>query len=137
MTRNRLYLLLTTLLTAGYAYLTIALLFQDGYSGQQVNACPVKAVTGIPCPSCGSTRSVISILHSNFTDALLLNPLGYIIAVVMLVLPLWLIFDVLLDKATLHKAYKLFEAALWKKPITIILIILIIANWIWNITKGL
>ena len=129
-------MLLAILLAAGYAYLYAALVF-DEHSGHTINTCVIKNVTGYPCPSCGSTRSVISILNGNFTEGLLLNPLGYVIATVMLVLPIWLIFDMALGKATLHKAYKKSEAALRKKPVAIILIIIIIANWIWNITKGL
>jgi hypothetical protein len=136
MKKNKLYLLLAVLLAAGYAYL-FATLVSDGHSGHGINTCVIKNTTSYPCPSCGSTRSVISIINGKFSDALLLNPLGYIITLVMLVLPLWLLFDIILSKATLHKSYTVFETTLRKKQVAIPLIILIIANWIWNITKGL
>ena len=33
-------------------------------------------VTGLPCPSCGMTRSVVALTHLDFHDAMLLNPLA-------------------------------------------------------------
>lgn len=136
MTKNKLYLLLIVLLAAGYAYLSLAFIWQHEQN-HDVVACPVKALTGIPCPSCGSTRSVMAIINGNFTEGLLLNPLGYIVATVMLILPIWLIFDMALGKATLLKAYRELETTLRKKWVAVPLILLVLANWIWNITKGL
>ena len=39
--------------------------------------CMFRNITGLPCPFCGTTRSVGNILLGNFKDALNLNPLGY------------------------------------------------------------
>ncbi|NOY23187.1 MAG: DUF2752 domain-containing protein [Acidobacteria bacterium] len=36
--------------------------------------CPFKEMTGYPCPTCGSTRMVLSLFHINFIDAFLWNP---------------------------------------------------------------
>ena len=33
-------------------------------------------LTGLPCPSCGMTRSVISLTYLRFHEAVSLNPLG-------------------------------------------------------------
>jgi hypothetical protein len=40
--------------------------------------CMFRNVTGLPCPFCGTTRSIGHILIGNFESALRLNPLGYI-----------------------------------------------------------
>lgn len=40
--------------------------------------CMFRNVTGLPCPFCGSTRSVGNILLGEFNAALYLNPLGYV-----------------------------------------------------------
>ena len=40
--------------------------------------CMFRNVTGLPCPFCGSTRSVGNILLGVFNAALYLNPLGYV-----------------------------------------------------------
>ena len=40
--------------------------------------CMFRNITGLPCPFCGTTRSIGNILIGNFESALRLNPLGYI-----------------------------------------------------------
>jgi hypothetical protein len=39
--------------------------------------CLFRNITGLPCPFCGSTRSVGHILQGEFSAALFSNPLGY------------------------------------------------------------
>lgn len=135
MNKNRLYLLLGIAITAGYDYLIWS--YNRHEEHNSITPCLFKNATGIACPSCGSTRSVLSIINGNFTDAVLINPLGFVIALLMLVLPAWLLYDLALKKDTLYTAYKKFERTLRVKWIAITLITLILANWIWNITKGL
>lgn len=134
MTKKRLYLILTLGLIAGYSWLAYNLWQQNAVNNKPV--CFFKRTTGIPCPSCGNTRSVMAIIKGNFTDAILINPIGLIIACVMLITPLWLIYDAIYKKDTLHKNYLLFEKTIRNKYIAVILIILIIINWIWNVYKG-
>ena len=135
MTRNRLYLILAAVLTVGYFYTAWSILHI--HQNHNLTFCPVKNITGIACPSCGSTRSIIEISKGNFYDAILLNPFGYIIAAGLLVLPLWLLYDILFKKDSLYKSYLKFEKTLRIKWVAIILILLTISNWGWNIYKGL
>lgn len=37
--------------------------------------CVFKGLTGIPCPTCGSTRSMVHLAHGDILTALALNPL--------------------------------------------------------------
>jgi hypothetical protein len=39
--------------------------------------CTFRAVTGLPCPGCGLTRSFISMGHGRLTDAWHYNPAGF------------------------------------------------------------
>jgi hypothetical protein len=39
--------------------------------------CPIRLATGLPCPACGTTRSIGSIAIGNFEQAWALNPLGF------------------------------------------------------------
>ena len=39
--------------------------------------CAFLAVTGLPCATCGATRSMIALLHGNFFGALRWNPLAF------------------------------------------------------------
>ena len=135
MNRIRLYLLLGTATLGGYGYLIWAYASHANYNNP--TPCLFKNITGIACPSCGSTRSLISIINGNFTDAFFINPLGYVIAIILLALPLWLLYDVILKNDTLYRNYKKFEAVLQIKWLAGILVLLILINWIWNIMKGL
>ncbi len=49
-----------------------------------VPQCPFRILTGIPCPTCGATRSLIQLAHGDITAALMMNPLvagGVLVAV--------------------------------------------------------
>src|SRR6266850_5142624 len=49
-------------------------IFEPGKSGY-FPLCPFRALTGLNCPGCGTTRSLHQLLHGNRTDAFKLNPL--------------------------------------------------------------
>jgi hypothetical protein len=38
-------------------------------------ACPFRAITSIPCPACGGTRSVVAFAHLDMARAFEMNPL--------------------------------------------------------------
>src|SRR5262245_43411759 len=44
--------------------------------GFGVPMCSFKVYTGLPCPGCGLTRSMIDVAHGDFAGALRMNPLG-------------------------------------------------------------
>ncbi|MFT4778405.1 MAG: hypothetical protein ACJAU0_002606 [Flavobacteriales bacterium] len=54
-------------------------------------ACPLKSATGLDCPGCGSQRAIHQLLHLNFKEAFLFNPL------LILSLP-YLLFAVWVDR---------------------------------------
>lgn len=135
MTRNRLYLMLTFGVLAGYGWLAWAS-WQTTHH-HDFTPCLFKNATGIACPACGSTRSALEFSQGNITDALLLNPLGIITAIIMLIAPFWLLYDMALQKDSLYLCYKKAEKTIMIKWVAITLIILILINWAWNIQKGL
>lgn len=134
MTRNRLYLFLFLALLAGYAYLGIS---YKNIHNPAYTPCLFKNATGIACPSCGATRSVLLLAHGSIQSAILLNPFGILIALIMLIVPFLLCYDVFFKKNILYNSYKKTEAILKFKWVAIPLIALAIANWGWNIYKGL
>jgi hypothetical protein len=133
--RRNLYFLLITACLTGYVWLYFNIGRQPEINSADV--CMIKHATGIPCPSCGSTRSIISLVQGNFIQSILINPMGLIILLIMLLAPIWILFDLVIRKDTLFKAYNQIESILKKREIAIPLIVLVIINWIWNITKGL
>lgn len=134
--RNKLYILLFFACLLGYVWVYFSVAEQL-VSNESVEVCLVKHVTGVPCPSCGATRSVASLTKGEFLAALHVNPIGYIIASIMLIAPIWITADVLFNKQTLYNFYQRMESFLRKPHYAIPLAILVIANWIWNISKGL
>ncbi|MCL3781446.1 DUF2752 domain-containing protein [Prolixibacteraceae bacterium JC049] len=133
---RKLYTILLICSMAGYFWLYISM-STNLTENKTVKVCLIKHVTKIPCPSCGSTRSVISLIKGEFINALWINPLGYIIAIIMILTPIWIVIDLLAQKKTLFGVYKKMETCLKKPQFAIPLICFIIMNWIWNITKGL
>lgn len=71
-----------------------------------VPPCPLRTLTGIPCPLCGMTRGVTAAVHGEIGKAVFLNP-GSVLAVIVTVLlfaawrtkrvhiPVWLLVTVL------------------------------------------
>ncbi len=41
-----------------------------------IPSCAFKGLTGLPCPSCGSTRSVVHLAHGDIYAAFAMNPLA-------------------------------------------------------------
>jgi hypothetical protein len=71
----------------------------------------------------------------DFIGALKFNPIGYLVAIIMLIAPIWIIADTIKGTKTLFNFYIKTETYLKRPKIAITLILLVIINWIWNITK--
>jgi hypothetical protein len=134
--RNKLYAILFIACLAGYIWLYFSIT-KNITENKSIEVCLIKHVTNIPCPSCGSTRSVISLTKGDFIVALNFNPIGYLVAIIMLIAPIWIIADTIKRTKTLFDFYLKIEAYLKRPKIAIPLILLVIINWLWNITKGL
>jgi hypothetical protein len=71
-------------------------------------------------------------------DALTLNPLGVLAAVLLVIIPGWITWDILRKKSSMLFMYKLAEQKIQtKKVLYIPMIGLTLLNWFWNITKEL
>lgn len=135
--RNRLYLLLFIACTAGYVWLAMNWLYPPAHHSKETSICLLKHFTNIPCPSCGSTRSLLTILKGNFLEGFYLNPLGFVLLVIMMATPVWVIYDWICNSQTLFSFYKKSEQFLSKKTVAFPAIILVLMNWAWNIYKGI
>jgi hypothetical protein len=109
----------------------------DITKNRSLEVCIIKRLTNIPCPSCGSTRSIISLLKGNYIEAFKLNPIGYILVIVMLILPIWIFMDIKLANNTLFRCYQKIKIYLKEPKYAFPLILFVVINWIWNIIKGL
>src|ERR1035437_1913257 len=136
MNRNKLYALLSTACAAGYIWLLITY-NQNASNDGKLGVCLFKRITGIPCPSCGSTRSVLSLVKGDVLGALFWNPFGFILMAIMIISPIWILCDIIRKKETLFQAYTNSEKFLQRKWVAITAILIVLLNWLWNIYKGI
>ncbi len=137
MNKNKLYLFLLFACFVGYSWLLFSLQHEHEIQNQEFTVCLFKKVTTVPCPSCGTTRSVMQLSHGNFLSAILINPFGIIVGLIMIIAPVWISYDFIQKKETFYTAYLKIETILRKRKVAIVLIVLVVANWIWNIKKNL
>jgi Protein of unknown function (DUF2752) len=132
--RNILYLFVTIACAAGYVWLAIQA--RPEAKSFPITTCMLKHVTNIPCPACGSTRSVLSILDGEFVAALHWNPFGILVLAIMVICPLWISFDWIFKRDSFFRFYHSAQLFLRRKQVAIPAILLVLSNWIWNIYKG-
>ena len=109
--------------------------FQQAKPGLQI--CVLKNTVGLPCPSCGTTRSVLHLVQGDLSTALLMNPFGIIVFIGLVVIPFWILYDYWNVKRTLWTYYLQFINFFSNKKFSFVVIVLVLLNWIWNIQKGL
>lgn len=132
---RRLYGFMAVFCISGYTWLYLHI--DKSWSTHVGSVCVLKRTTGIPCPSCGSTRSMLSLLHGDIVRAWLWNPFGFFILGGLLVVPFWLTHDVIRKQRTLMAAYQNMEKIVKQKMIAWPLVIIVLLNWCWNIYKGI
>ena len=92
--------------------------------------CPWHAMTGWPCPGCGSTRAMVLLLHLDLPGALAMNPLATCAAAFFvaggLAAPAWL---------ALGGQRPLLPSR--PKPALLALLVgAVLANWAWLVATG-
>ena len=123
------YLAIIISIIAGYFFLYN---YPNSIEGHTV--CAFKNMTGIPCPSCGSTRATMQLLHGKFIKSILINPFGIITNSLVIISTFWMVNDILKNKETF---FPFIKKDFVNKYVIIFAVMLTIANWIWNIQKGL
>ncbi|MEL7061032.1 MAG: DUF2752 domain-containing protein [Acidobacteriota bacterium] len=93
-------------------------------------ACPLKTSTGVPCPTCGTTRAALLLGDGRVFDALSLYPLPTL---------LWLVFTVggLIAAGAAFVGHPLPnppKRLSW--PLRVALVATVAASWIFNVATG-
>lgn len=93
--------------------------------------CTLKAVTGIPCPTCGGTRSVAYLARLDLAGAWAMNPL---VTVLVLVLVPWALADAWLW--TRGKALELSFSAPAAAVLRVLTVAVVLVNWLYLVLAG-
>jgi hypothetical protein len=96
-----------------------------------VTLCVFKGVSGLPCPTCGSTRALGRLVALDFAGALAMNPLTTIAAVV---LAAWGIADLALLPR--RQALGLEVSPRFGFALRVLALGLFLANWVYLVAAG-
>jgi hypothetical protein len=94
-------------------------------------ACAFRGLTGIPCPACGSTRSLVHLAHGDILSAALMNPC---LVLLMLAAFAWFAADaavLLLRLRTPSLRFTPFEGTMLR----ILAVLFFLANWAFLIFR--
>ena len=134
MTKKGLYMLSDVACASGYVWLAASSMHAEEGVWR---GCLFKQFLHIPCPACGSTRALIALCQGHWKESLLLNPNGVLLAVLMLLVPGWILLDIIKGKDSFFRFYLWVGRIFIRKRIFIIFLFLVLINWCWNIYKGL
>jgi len=90
-------------------------------------SCPFKALTGLPCPTCGSTRSIVHLAHGNFTAALAMNPL---ICILFTAAVIGLFYGILAKVAELP-GFGIALSDREKNAFRVAAVLILLSNWMY------
>lgn len=134
--RDKLYKIILFACLVGYIWIYLGI-FHGIYQNNNFETCFIKKITNIPCPSCGTSRSVKALLTGHFKQAFLLNPFGYLVTLILMIAPIWISIDYIRKKQSFFNFYRLMEQRSTNIFVIIIFIFLVLTNWVWNIQKHL
>ena len=137
MQKNKLYFIILIACLAGYGWLYFYAQQANQIANDNFSVCIFKSITSIPCPSCGTTRAILSLVNGNVIGSIIQNPFAIIVSFIMLICPPWIVFDLISKKESFYQFYKKTEVFLRKKKVYIPLLILVVCNWIWNLNKNI
>ena len=101
--------------------------------------CPIKRLTHLPCSACGTTRAISLLLDGRLNESIQMNPLGIITILSCSLVLVVSIRDLLLQDWLLERVYNQLIKLIYCHKIAVIVIvsILSLSNWCWNIYKGI
>ena len=98
------------------------------FSGFPTPLCPLHTLSGIPCPTCGTTRAATALLHGDFKTPFLLNPL---MAGSLMASGLYVVYAVVVVIGHLPRVRIESITLSESRMIRVLAILLIAANWLY------
>ena len=94
--------------------------------------CPLRDLTGVPCPTCGGTHAAVALAEGRWADAVAANPL---VALGLVIFALWLLVGLLATVIPgLRRHLALTDRE--KKTARILAVVLLVAGWLNQLRAG-
>ena len=90
-------------------------------------SCVFRALTGLPCPTCGSTRSIVHLAHGDIVHAFVMNPLTAACAFVGVIYLFYTVLSLVFDMPRIK--FVLTEKE--KDGIRIAVVMILLLNWVY------
>ncbi len=97
----------------------------------QTSLCLFKSIAGIECPSCGSTRAVLTFYSGDILLSLRYNLLGFLFAVLLLAVPLLLLVEKVFKRVLLYSLYVWLSIKFKRRRFLWFAVVLIVIYWIY------
>jgi len=91
--------------------------------------CPMRALAGIPCATCGMTHAFVRLAHGDVAGALSASPLGALLAFAA-----WAYAVLDLARAALGAPFPVLSAR-GARVAAVLGVALLLANWAWLIAR--
>lgn len=99
--------------------------------GWKITVCPIKLLSGLPCPGCGTTRAIEMVLDGNLTRGIMMNPNIILVAAIAIGAPFILAANLLYGKDYMSIA----DHWLNRRPVIIIFVLFEMTIWMYNIVR--
>jgi len=94
--------------------------------------CPLKAMTGIPCPGCGMTRAFVRFTHGDWAGSIHVSPLGAALAATAALATAY----GLLRMTVLRRGLALELTPRESRVSSLVLLGALLVNWVYLIASG-
>jgi len=96
-------------------------------------SCPLKALTGYPCCTCGMTRSLLAFVQGDPAAALTWNPL---IGMLAMGASIYLLYALVVLSLRLPRV-RVSPTGLWdRNRLRLLMLFAIVGNWVYLIVQG-
>lgn len=131
MRKQRFYRTILVLCLFVYVYLCLRIF------GISLFHCPLRTLTGIPCPSCGVTTGIMALIHGDFVKSLRCNPLAIIMFIGFLYIQISILTDLLFNKRIFLRSYLFLCRCFKHKEFIIFCSTCVVLLWGYKIVEGL
>lgn len=99
--------------------------------GWKITVCPIKLLSGLPCPGCGTTQAIEMVLDGDMIGGIMMNPNIILVAAIAMGAPFILAANFLYGKDYMRIA----DRWLNRRPVFISLIFFEMTIWMYNIVR--